>query len=240
MGKVIGTAMVIAIVSSCSIVMTGCNIKNETFVSHSNLEEKKLSVPKNSDPEPLPNYVKYNLNNPKEPKVLRTNASELKFPLTLQDKKDINILVRKFDGEKNIAGLAAPQIGIGKKIIVFAAEPTEELKKWRPDFTDGMPKTVWINPRYEAVGNEKHTDYEGCFSVDNLAGRVPRFKTIKYEAFLENGAKVQGQVSGFLARIIQHEIDHLNSTAFVDLIPKEDQISMDEYRKMREKAALEQ
>src|SRR5215467_4194606 len=155
----------------------------------------------------LPDYQAVDFNTQHFPKVLRTMAKKLTFPLTHQDIEDINTLEKKFDQEENCAGLAAPQIGISKQIIVFSADYLE-LKKWRPDFTQTMPKTIWINASYEPVGKETHEDYEACFSVLDRTGTVKRYKKIRYSAYNPKGELQQGTAEGFLARIIQHEIDH--------------------------------
>ena len=80
-----------------------------------------------------------------------------------------------------------------------------------------MPKTLWINPTYEGIESEgKHADWEACFSVPDMAGFVKRYKKINYTAFDKDGNLVSGSCEGFLARIIQHETDHLNGVLFVD------------------------
>ena len=172
--------------------------------------------------------------------VLKRKSEKVAFPLSTEDEKRIQILEAKFDAEENCAGLAAPQIGIGKQIIIFAAPDMPELKKWRPDLTQTMPKTIWINPSYKGIGEEKHEDYEGCFSVAKTAGPVARFKKIRYQAYLRDGSEVSGEAEGFVARIIQHEIDHINGTLCIDKMDKDKIMTMDEYRKMRaEKMASE-
>lgn len=186
-------------------------------------------------PEKLPDYVA--ISNPKESHpILKSPAKELSFPLSDTDKFDIKILEAKFDAEKNCAGLAAPQIGITKKIIVFAAEESEELRKWRPDFTQFMPKTIWINPSYEGISQATHEDYEGCFSVRDIAGIVKRYQKIRYHAYTPEGKEVSGEAEGFLARIIQHEIDHVNGILFVDRANPESIMSIEAYRKKRAEA----
>lgn len=184
----------------------------------------------------LPAYVV--LNDPKETKVnvLRNPAEPLSFPLSKEDRDFIQILINKFDGEENCAGLAAPQIGFSKQVIIFEVPDNPELKKWRPDLVEGMPKTLWINPSYEPVGEEKHTDYEACFSVNDLAGPVARFKVIRYSAYTFEGIHVEGIAHGFLARLIQHEIDHLKGCCFIDYVLKDDILSIEEYRKRRKKS----
>lgn len=128
-------------------------------------------------------------------------------------------------------GLAAPQIGIGKQFIFVNIPDDPNLKKWRPDFTDTMERTVLINPRYEPKGDEKEVAYEACFSVEKVTGQVPRYISIRYFAYSPEGQEIQGEASGFLARVLQHEIDHVHGTCFVDraqgeLISKEDYLEM--------------
>jgi peptide deformylase len=183
----------------------------------------------------LPAYVV--LNDPKETNsdVLRKPAEPLTFPLSQEDKESVRILSNKFDREENCAGLAAPQIGVSKQIIIFAVPDDPSLKKWRPDLVQTMPKTVWINPNYEPVGKEKNTDYEACFSVNDLAGPVARFKTIRYSAYTPEGIRVEGTAEGFLARLIQHEIDHLKGHCFIDYVPENELLPLEEYRQRRKK-----
>lgn len=166
----------------------------------------------------------------KRPEVLQRKAKELTLPFSQSDLDDIAILEAKFDEETNCAGLAAPQIGISKAIIVFSAPDDPELKKYRKDFTQTMEKTIWINPSYEGLESDKHRDVEGCFSVKDLAGVVQRYKKIKYKAFdFKKNRWVSGVAEGFLARIIQHEIDHVNGTLCIDRAEKV--FSIEEYKK---------
>ncbi len=185
--------------------------------------------------EKLPDYVAIKSLHEHIP-VLRTPAKEMSFPLSDEDKEILRLLEAKFDAEENCAGLAAPQIGFGKKAFVFAVSDDEQLKKWRTDLTDTMPKSLWINPSYEANGPELTTDMEGCFSVDNLAGPVIRYHSIRYKAFLPDGTEINGIANGFLARVIQHETDHLNGRLCIDLVKEDQIIKVDEYRKMRAEA----
>lgn len=181
----------------------------------------------------LPPYVTVSMEDSKGPEVLRRVAEPLSFPLEAQDLQDIQTLETKFDGEGNCSGLAAPQIGISKQVIIFAAPENPDLKKFRADFTQSMDKTIWINPTYCGIGTEMHADYEACFSVENSAGLVKRYSKIKYEAIIPSGEKVEGEAEGFLARIIQHEIDHLKGILFTDIAEKGTIMSVDEYRQMR-------
>lgn len=183
----------------------------------------------------LPSYVVINDSKENRHEVLRKPAEPLSFPLSEEDKEVIQILTQKFDQEQNCAGLAAPQIGFSKQVIIFELLEDPKLRKWRPDMMDLMPKTVWINPSYEPVGNEKHSDYEGCFSVMDVTGPVDRFKTVRYTAYTPDGTYVEGVARGFLARIIQHEIDHLQGRCFIDYVPPRELLPIEEYREKRRK-----
>lgn len=181
---------------------------------------------------PLPPYVTIKAVKEDNP-ILRTASAVLTFPLTLEDKRDIHILERKYDAEANCTGLAAPQIGIQKKIIIFAVNDSPELRKWRPDATQFMPKTIWINPSYQPIGTQMHEDFEACFSVENYAGMVPRYKRITYQAYTIEGVEVTGVAEGFLARAIQHETDHINGILFTDRAHPQSIMSLEEYRQLR-------
>ncbi|MBP6986379.1 MAG: peptide deformylase [Alphaproteobacteria bacterium] len=183
----------------------------------------------------LPDYVCVKHKNEKS-KVLRTPAATLTFPLSSEDLKDIHTLEAKFDQEENCAGLAAPQIGIAKRFFVFAVEGSPQLLKWRPDLKDTMPKSIWINPSYTAIGPETTQDYEGCFSVEGLAAPVNRPTTIKYEAYDINGHKIEGIAQGFLARVIQHETDHTNGILFLDKADDDQIMTIEDYRDKRKLA----
>lgn len=188
----------------------------------------------------LPAYVVLNDQNSPISDILRRQGDTLSFPLSPEDQHAVEMLVAKYDSEENIAGLAAPQIGFSKRIIVFAAPDDPELRKWRKDLSDTMPKTVWINPTYTPIGAEMSTDYEACFSIGDFAGPVERPTTIKYTAYTPKGQFVEGTVTGFLARLIQHEVDHTNGVLFIDKVEEGKLLPLDEYRKMRAKAVAEE
>ena len=180
----------------------------------------------------LPEYVvadpKLNIT----PSILRTVAEHISFPLSQDDLESLYILTQKFDYEQNCVGLAAPQIGISKRIIIFSVPDDPELKLRRLDLIETMPKTVWINPSYTALSDEMHEDYEGCFSVYDTIGLVKRYKSVLYSAVDINGQAINGTANGFLARVIQHEIDHLNGKLFVDYV-SDHLFTAEEYRVVR-------
>lgn len=154
-----------------------------------------------------------------EHNVLRTTAKAIKFPLdseTQQFIKDFRIFFNDLKSPLgNPAGLAAPQVGHALRIIII--QIPESAKARRKDVYDVVPPTVLINPSYtpvEAAGENK--DWEGCFSVPNKMGEVYRYNEIHYTAYTPEGEEIGGVVRGFLARLIQHEIGHLNAELYID------------------------
>ena len=166
----------------------------------------------------LPDYVHIDDENCKSRDVLRTPAQDIEFPLSDDNKTVLNQLMDKFGKEQNCAGLAATQIGYGKRIIVLHVP--EDVKSLRKDVYEIVPPTVLFNPQYHPIGDEKTIDWEGCFSVKYTMGEVLRYTTIAYQGYDASGNKVEGIAKGFLARLIQHEIGHLNGELFIDLITK--------------------
>jgi len=112
-------------------------------------------------------------------------------------------------------GLAAPQVGISNRLIVveyFENEKAEEVE-------DETKKKVWvlINPEIVKTSEEKVMGVEGCLSVPNLVGEVERHTAVQIKALNRHGQPMRVKTSGWLARIFQHEIDHLNGVVFTDL-----------------------
>lgn len=166
--------------------------------------------------------------------VLRKPAKPVTFPLTAEMNLALEHTQRKYDAEENMAGLAAPQIGYPYQIIIFAVNDDPVLKKLRTDLTDTMPRTVWLNPKYEGIGAKDSEDMEGCFSIKNHVGKVKRYKRIRYDALTIDGVKITGEADGFLARVIQHEIDHVLGILCLDSLAEEEKIDKQEYIKMRQ------
>ena len=105
----------------------------------------------------------------------------------------------------NGAGLAAPQIGVDLQMVVFGSDAPN------PRYPDApiVPRTVLINPVVTPLGDEEQIDWEGCLSVPGLRGMVPRWQTVRYTGFDIRGQAIDRTVSGFHARVVQHECDHL-------------------------------
>ena len=111
-------------------------------------------------------------------------------------------------------GIAAPQIGINKRIIVIGA------KKENIQYNDSkeIPITVMINPIWKKLSEETDIQYEGCMSVPSIRGKVERYKKIELTYYNENGEKIEREVTGFFARLVQHECDHLDGIVFLEKV----------------------
>lgn len=111
----------------------------------------------------------------------------------------------------NGAGLAAPQIGASVKVVVVEVRKTDVF----PDRTE-CPLLQMINPVIVERSNSTLVDWEGCFSVPGMMGLVPRAETITVEYLTPAGERVAEEYTGYVARVIQHEVDHLGGIEFVD------------------------
>ncbi|MEM8930153.1 MAG: peptide deformylase [Acidobacteriota bacterium] len=106
-------------------------------------------------------------------------------------------------------GLAAPQVGIEQQLFVYAAID--------PERADEEPELkVLVNPGIEPVAGEMVYDWEGCLSIPDLRGLVPRHATVQVYAHDRHGRRLVERVEGYEARIVQHEFDHLNGIVFLD------------------------
>ncbi len=103
-------------------------------------------------------------------------------------------------------GLAAPQIHLSHRIFILR-NPVIEGE-------DKINISVFINPVIEKLSDETEDDWEGCLSIPGMLGLVRRFKQIKYSAIDLNGNKIDGEAEGLNARVIQHELDHLNGVLY--------------------------
>ena len=106
-------------------------------------------------------------------------------------------------------GLAAPQVGVSQRIIIFGVERSERYPEVPP-----VPMTVLINPEFEPLGHETESGWEGCLSLPGLRGLVPRYRRIRYRGWDPHGRHVEREAEGFHARVVQHEVDHLNGILY--------------------------
>lgn len=107
------------------------------------------------------------------------------------------------------AGLAAPQIAVNLRVVIFGVNHNPRY----PD-TEEVPQTVLINPVITSLNEKKEEDWEGCLSVPGMRGLVPRFSHIRYQGRDQYGTQIDRTVSGFHARVVQHECDHLDGILY--------------------------
>jgi peptide deformylase len=107
------------------------------------------------------------------------------------------------------AGLAAPQIGVSKRVVIFGVEANPRYPEAEP-----VPTTVLINPTLEFIGDEMEDGWEGCLSVPGLRGMVRRYRNLRYTGINPKGERIDRTVSGFHARVVQHECDHLDGILY--------------------------
>ncbi len=128
-------------------------------------------------------------------------------PVKLFDTPELHALLsdmRATMADLSGAGLAAPQIGIGLQVVIFGVEQNERYPR-----AESVPDTVLVNPVLTPLSEELEEDWEGCLSLPGLRGMVPRHARLRYRGFDAKGNPIDRSVSGFHARVVQHECDHL-------------------------------
>ncbi len=110
---------------------------------------------------------------------------------------------------ENGAGLAAPQIGENLRVVVFGYQTNS-----RYPGAEAVPETILINPQIVPLGDEIESSWEGCLSIPGMRGLVPRYRHIHYRGYDQYGEMTDRKVSGFHARVVQHECDHLDGILY--------------------------
>ena len=137
-----------------------------------------------------------------DPRLLERAAPVVGF-----DTPELHALIQDMEDTmraKNGAGIAAPQIGVGQQVVIFGVG-------FNPRYPDAeeVPYTVLINPVLEPIGDEMEEGWEGCLSVPGMRGVVPRYVKLRYQGYDPSGNPIDRTVTGFHARVVQHEADHL-------------------------------
>ena len=122
-------------------------------------------------------------------------SEEIAAPATQRLIDDMLETMAEYDG----VGLAGPQVHVSRRLAI--------------------PLTVLVNPRITPVGDEREDDMEGCLSIPELRGTVPRWARLEVEALGRNGEPLRYPAEGFHARILQHEVDHLDGKVYLDRMP---------------------
>ena len=150
--------------------------------------------------------------------VLRAKArplhpSEIRTPKIQQLIDDMFETMKEYQG----VGLAAPQVHESVRIFVAGFPPRQDADEDDAERDDeDVPLMALINPEIEMTSREVVEDWEGCLSIPDIRGRVPRTRQIIVRAFDRNGKKMEMPAAGFTARVIQHETDHLDGVLFFD------------------------
>jgi len=149
--------------------------------------------------------------------VLRERArpihpSEIKTPTVQQLIDDMFETMKEYQG----VGLAAPQVHEKLRVFVAGLPSGPRDPGAEEDDEDRVSLVAMINPEIEPIGRETVSDWEGCLSIPDIRGRVPRARHIVVRAFDRTGKKFEMEAAGFTARVIQHETDHLDGVLFFD------------------------
>jgi peptide deformylase len=133
-------------------------------------------------------------------------------PVEHFDTPELHALIRDMEEtmeHMNGAGIAAPQIGVSLRVVIFGVGANPRY----PD-AEEVPYTVLINPVLTPLGNDMEEGWEGCLSVPGMRGVVPRYSRLHYSGFDQYGKPIDRMVSGFHARVVQHECDHLDGILY--------------------------
>ena len=132
---------------------------------------------------------------------------ELRSPKMQSFIDDMVETMREYNG----VGLAATQVHTSKQIAIIEAEGNPRY----PD-APSIPLTVIVNPKMTPLGPEIEEAWEGCLSIPDLRGKVPRYTAVRLEALNRDGESIDVVARGFFTRVIQHETDHLNGIVYLD------------------------
>lgn len=161
-------------------------------------------------------------------RVLRKIAKPVPLPLSRAHERLIDDMIVTMKKARGV-GIAAPQVGAGLRLFIVAPEPSVRYPK-----APKMAPVAMINPRLVRHSKKMVTDWEGCLSIPGLRARAPRWQSVEIEFTARDGRRLAGKLSGFVARIFQHEFDHINGMVYVDRV-KDTRTFMteSEFRKLR-------
>lgn len=149
------------------------------------------------------------------PLIRETAQSVSKEELETQSLQDLIDSMIATMRDANGVGIAAPQVHVSKRIIVM------EVSADNPRYPNrkAIPLTVMVNPVIQSKSEGYETDWEGCLSVPDLRAKVPRSSAVKVSGLDRYGEPLEIDAEGFFARVIQHEVDHLEGNVFLDRLP---------------------
>lgn len=139
--------------------------------------------------------------------AVEVTRTELQAPSMQKFIDDMIETMKEYDG----VGLAADQVHESKQIAILEVADNPRYPG-KPE----VPLTVLVNPSVTPLTDEIEEDWEGCLSIPDLRGKVPRYTRIRVQGWDRNGRNLDYTVNDFHARVIQHEIDHLNGRVYLD------------------------
>lgn len=142
-----------------------------------------------------------------DPRLLRVAEPVTEFNTPQLDKLIVDLFETM--GAANGAGLAAPQVGVNLRVVIFGGDKNPRY----PD-APSVPLTLLINPVITPLCDEEEEGWEGCLSVPGLRGMVSRCRKIRYQGHVWHGGEIDRTVEGFHARVVQHECDHLDGILY--------------------------
>ncbi len=142
-----------------------------------------------------------------DPRLLAVAEPVLDFGSTELETlvEDMRDTMRHLNG----AGLAAPQIGVGLRVVIFGMDSNPRYPE-----ADPVPYTVLVNPTLTPLSADMDDGWEGCLSVPGMRGVVPRYRELRYTGVDQAGRPIDRSVSNFHARVVQHEVDHLDGILY--------------------------
>ncbi|MFT7414070.1 MAG: peptide deformylase [Methylophagaceae bacterium] len=152
---------------------------------------------------------------------LRRRAEPLSEILTAETQHLLDQLF-KFVISKNGVGIAAPQVDINQRIFIMCSRPNLRY----PDAPEMAPTFV-INPEIIWRSDDIEKGWEGCLSLPGLRGFVPRHRVIKVQYSSRSNERIEVEYTGFIARVFQHELDHLNGIVYIDRIESSHELMME-------------
>ena len=142
--------------------------------------------------------------------VLLRSATPVADPTARDIRRLVEDMVETMEDAQGV-GLAAPQVHVSRRVIIFQA-PAERMEDGEE--AQAVPTTALVNPEFEPLSEDRALGWEGCLSIPGLTGAVPRFTGIRYRGFTTAGQAVEREAHGFHARVVQHEIDHLDGILY--------------------------
>lgn len=159
-------------------------------------------------------------------KAKTVSASEIK---TKKFQNFCDNLIATCESNKGV-GIASPQVGVSKKVFIVWSKPGKRYKT-----APKMSPLVVINPTIKPLNKKQKKDWEGCLSIPGIRALVPRYTNIEVEYTTRDGKKVCEMYHDFVARIFQHENDHLDGKVFLDIVSSKDIVTEAEFKKIIKK-----